>query len=186
MKNYTRIVIFLLFGFGITHAKDFVRIEKAKKGAASKTYEEITGQEPAKKVPRFMGSFRDLLTISFGHESTDVDLKVQCWDPIYKRFPGWNSPVIDVYRGKKRLFCGKLKEVGWPTRVWGAYHGRTCYLYVESKHRHRFAKGIYVYSIDPKTGQPKYLSVFFSEAELLRERKEKDAFLNSMRSKKSG
>ena len=96
---------------------------------------------------------------------------LRVWDPLHKRFPGWNSPIVEIYSGDKRLSCQRLSEVGWALDVWSTSH-KGAFLYVKTKHRHRFAKGDNIYEINPESLKLEHRGVHFAKEELVREDKQ--------------
>ena len=102
-------------------------------------------------------------------EVGDAKLMLRVWIPTLMMFPGWNSPMVEIWSGEKRLGCQVLSEVGWPADVWTAGHERAGFLYVRTKHRHRIADGECVYELDPKEMKLVYKGVFFSKEELAKE-----------------
>ena len=105
-----------------------------------------------------------------GDGSSPAMFTLRVWDPVDKHFPGWNSPIVEIFSGDKRLSCQRLSEVGWAVDVWSASHEGE-FLYVKTKHRHRFAEGDNIYELNPESLKLEHRGVHFAKEELIREDK---------------
>jgi len=106
-------------------------------------------------------------------------LTLRVWDPGAKHFPGWNPPIVEIYSGTLRLNCQELSEVGWAVDVWSVSH-QGSFLYVRTKHRHRFAEGENVYELNPNGMKLEHKGVYFSKEELVRENTDKKSRLEQL------
>jgi len=106
-----------------------------------------------------------------GENSGSAMLTLRVWDPISKHFPGWNPPIVEIISDTVRLSCQELSEVGWAVDIWTASHSGS-FLYVQTKHRHRFAQGENVYELNPKSLKLEHKGIYFSKEDLIRENKE--------------
>jgi len=112
-----------------------------------------------------------------GKKSASAMLTLRVWDPIDKHFPGWNPPIVEIFSGAVRLSCQELSEVGWAVDIWTASHGGV-FLYVQTKHRHRYAQGENIYELNPKSLKLEHKGIYFSKEELIREDKDMRATLD--------
>jgi len=90
-------------------------------------------------------------------ESTPIhfagkQVRIRVWDKGMKSWPGSNPQIIQVLDEKSVVLSAK-KVGGQPMMidVWTAHHyGRSLYVYVKCRHRHRMAPGVYIYEVDEK------------------------------------
>jgi hypothetical protein len=127
-------------------------------------------QEQTKSVGRYVLRWTSTLPDNRKDEKgfSNAMFTLRIWDPIDKRFPGWNAPIVEILSGAKLLSCQELPEVGWALDVWSTSH-KDAYLYIKTQHRHRFANGEYIYTLNPETHRLEYKGVHFSKDELTRE-----------------
>jgi hypothetical protein len=82
-------------------------------------------------------------------------IRLQVWDGIMKRYPGWNPPVVVIFENGKRLVAQELSKVGWAKDCWGNIHwirgGEDKLVFsVRVSHRHKLNESVYVYHYDLK------------------------------------
>ena len=99
-----------------------------------------------------------------GEDAGEIEVRV--WEPNWKKFPGWNSPYIEVVKEGVRVGMQRFKEVGWLEDVWAASHQREVYLYVQTAHRHRSASGTNIYRYDNEASQFQFSGLFLARESL--------------------
>lgn len=142
--------------------------------ARSKTSIYAKGEPLPQEVNGGGQKFVHKWTIKFGHlRGFPKNVTVKVWDHDFKMYPGWNSPIIEVFDGEKRLAVQDLEEVGMPTDVWAASHFYSSnngheeyYLYVSDMHRRRIAGGTHVYLLNKKTGKFEHRGIVFQRDHL--------------------
>lgn len=137
------------------------------------------GIEPtAKDSQQILNTYRHNWTVLFPdlhnseNEAANRQLTVKIWERNRKSFTGRNAPCVEIFHEKKRFAFQELKEVGMLVDVWAdSYQGHN-YLYIQSKHRHRYADGIYAYELDHTTFSFRYIGITFTKDALAQEQKE--------------
>ena len=96
-------------------------------------------------------------------------LTIKIWDPVWRKFPGWNPPFVEIFSEDKRVGGQLLKEVGMVERVWAAQHRGELYLYILTKHRHRHADGTNIFKLNSARNEFEHAGLHFDRQELLKE-----------------
>lgn len=97
-------------------------------------------------------------------------IKFVVWDPLRKRFPGRNHPILEMYRDDKLEEILVLEDVHWMSDIWAATHQGKEFLYVKGRWRFRDANPVYVYEVNREKPGLDLRATFFSKEELEAER----------------
>ena len=116
-------------------------------------------------------------------------LKFRVWDPLMKHYPGWNSPVVEVFEGGTRIVVQELSKVGWADDLWGSIQwvkGEDDHIVLSTmvNHRHKLARSVYVYHFDREKKLFEFQHEYFPKEELAKGRESLDEMREQFKPKK--
>jgi hypothetical protein len=105
-------------------------------------------------------------------------LVLKVWDPTWKRYPGWNPPIVEIFSGEKRVGCQELRDIGFALDVWAdTQHGlgkdqKGLCISILTNERFRIAHSTHVYRLNLDSMTFRHQCSFISRDELKRESEE--------------